>query len=209
MDEMIKRLLMRQKESGGILWKVSKEMHEIKSKSFIDWGLKDIVFPSDGKLLHLGCGSGDSIFYLASSHPKMRFWGMDSNSLFLDIAKTKNSLYIDRTQFYSLDINELYHLNEGFFDSILSIENYHLFFENKESLESIFKLLKPGGQFILMSKIYENEDFENRNKSWKKHFDANYYKKEDFQSKLKNIGYNFISLKTKTQENWIRILATK
>jgi arsenite methyltransferase len=99
------------------------------------------------RVLELGCGKGFNSIFLAKTHPTVSFIGTDITPVHIESAqKDKESL--KNLEFEYGNFNKLNFPDESF-DVIFAFECLCHANDFQEPLQEIFRLLKPGGKFII------------------------------------------------------------
>ncbi len=97
-------------------------------------------------VLDYGCATGTKTFELASNVNKIQ--GIDISSKMIEIAKRKAVEHkIENVDFVQTTIFDEKYINESY-DVILAFNILHAIKSNKQSIQRISELLKPGGLFI-------------------------------------------------------------
>jgi demethylmenaquinone methyltransferase/2-methoxy-6-polyprenyl-1,4-benzoquinol methylase len=121
-------------------------LHRIWKKQFI----KLCNVQSKRKVLDVACGTGDISISLHKENQNIDLTCLDPNPDMIEICKQK---FINKGH---VDINYQIHGIERFlpkqqtFDLITVTFGFRNFTDHKKALENIFKLLEPGGMFLIM-----------------------------------------------------------
>ena len=121
-------------------------LHRIWKKQFI----KLCNVQSKRKVLDVACGTGDISISLHKENQNIDLTCLDPNPDMIEICKQK---FINKGH---VDINYQIHGIERFlpkqqtFDLITVTFGFRNFTDHKKALENIFKLLDPGGMFLIM-----------------------------------------------------------
>jgi demethylmenaquinone methyltransferase/2-methoxy-6-polyprenyl-1,4-benzoquinol methylase len=121
-------------------------LHRIWKKQFI----KLCNVQSKRKVLDVACGTGDISISLHKENQNINLTCLDPNPDMIKICKQK---FINKGH---VDINYQIHGIENFspkqqtFDLITVAFGFRNFTDHKKALENIFKLLEPGGMFLIM-----------------------------------------------------------
>jgi demethylmenaquinone methyltransferase/2-methoxy-6-polyprenyl-1,4-benzoquinol methylase len=121
-------------------------LHRIWKKQFI----KLCNVQSKRKVLDVACGTGDISISLHKENQNIDLTCLDPNPDMIEICKQK---FINKGH---VDINYQIHGIERFlpkqqtFDLITVAFGFRNFTDHKKALENIFKLLEPGGMFLIM-----------------------------------------------------------
>ena len=121
-------------------------LHRIWKKQFI----KLCNVQSKRKALDVACGTGDISISLHKENQNINLTCLDPNPDMIKICKQK---FINKGH---VDINYQIHGIENFspkqqtFDLITVAFGFRNFTDHKKALDNIFKLLEPGGMFLIM-----------------------------------------------------------
>jgi demethylmenaquinone methyltransferase/2-methoxy-6-polyprenyl-1,4-benzoquinol methylase len=121
-------------------------LHRIWKMQFI----KLCNVQSKRKVLDVACGTGDISISLHKENQNIDLTCLDPNPDMIEICKQK---FINKGH---VDINYQIHGIENFlpkkqtFDLITVAFGFRNFTDHKKALENIFKLLEPGGMFLIM-----------------------------------------------------------
>ena len=121
-------------------------LHRIWKRQFI----KLCNVKSKRKVLDVACGTGDISISLHKENQNINLTCLDPNPDMIEICKQK---FINKGH---VDINYQIHGIENFlpkqqiFDLITVAFGFRNFTDHKKALENIFKLLEPGGMFLIM-----------------------------------------------------------
>lgn len=112
--------------------------------------------PSNGEVLDAGCGNGFTLFELATSFTGCKFTGFDySSSMIEEASRLKVESSNNNTSFFSanlLHLKECPRLALHSFDCVYtqrSLINLDSFADQLTAIESLWKLVKPGGRLVI------------------------------------------------------------
>jgi ubiquinone/menaquinone biosynthesis C-methylase UbiE len=98
-----------------------------------------------GKVLDIGCGTGNWLVRLAKKYKKFELHGIDRSQGMLAVAAKKNQNIELKT-----GLAEKLPYNDGEFDFVFMIEALHHFDDQAQSLREASRVLKPGGCLFLI-----------------------------------------------------------
>lgn len=102
-----------------------------------------------GKVLDLGCGTGENALYLAGLGHDV--WGVDDSTVAIQKAKAKAIERRIEATFLVWDAFDLPGLEESF-DTILDSGLFHIFSDEERPLfvQSLSKVLRPDGRYFML-----------------------------------------------------------
>jgi len=120
--------------------------------------IEELGILNNQSILDAGCGTGNSTQRIIQKYPnsKIKIWAIDSSREMLNRARVKCVEF--PVNFIQTDINQPLSFPNNFFDKIISVNNLYALNNPKETLREFFRVLKPGGQLILVTpkKGYQN-----------------------------------------------------
>ena len=122
---------------------------KISVKKLNDLKFKDLIIKKKMKLLLLGCGLGDEIFYLEKKYKKYKidFYYQDLSLLAAKYAKKKLDKKKINCKFVVSKSDKLPFKN-NYFDACFHFGGINLFDKSKNSVEEFFRVTKNKGQII-------------------------------------------------------------
>ncbi len=106
------------------------------------------------QFLDIACGTGEIIARLATDFPSVKFVGVDFTAAMLQKAKEK-TIALKNVQWQEADVAKL-PFEDNVFDIILCSDAFHHFFNPKQVLSEICRVLKTGGLFLLVDPAINN-----------------------------------------------------
>jgi ubiquinone/menaquinone biosynthesis C-methylase UbiE len=110
---------------------------------------------SGRKVLEIGCGRGDFSIWLASRFPATHVTGVDFSPAAIGIAMERAELAHSQARFAVADAQSLV-FKAGQFDYVISCECLEHVPNPSQMAAEIYRVLKPGGEFILTTENYFN-----------------------------------------------------
>jgi ubiquinone/menaquinone biosynthesis C-methylase UbiE len=120
-------------------------------QSYIEATLKPVLeavgFRGDEAVLDVPCGTGELGQRLLEKWPNLCFTGVDLSAGMLEQARAK--MGASRARWIEADVAQLRLPNQSF-DCVICANSFHYFRAPSESLAEIYRVLRPGGRFILV-----------------------------------------------------------
>lgn len=122
------------------------------SRADVEQILKKVKLPKNGKILDLACGAGRHSVLLAKK--KFKVIGLDFSRTYLSVARKYAREEGVSVEFIRGDMKKLNpHFESDEFDMIISLWNSFGYFKKRRDdtkmLKEIYRVLKPGGFFVL------------------------------------------------------------
>jgi 2-polyprenyl-3-methyl-5-hydroxy-6-metoxy-1,4-benzoquinol methylase len=106
-------------------------------------------------VLEIGCGRGNFAIWLASRFPKARVTAIDFSMAAIQIAKSRARDAAVNVSF-AVESAEYLSFRDRSFDYVISCECMEHVAEPKRMAKEIFRVLQPGGRFVLTTENYFN-----------------------------------------------------
>jgi ubiquinone/menaquinone biosynthesis C-methylase UbiE len=120
-----------------------------------DWGLGHISVGKGDTILDVGCGGGRTVSKLAAIASEGKVYGIDYSEESVAASKRTNAREIDsgRVEILPGTVSQL-PFSEGVFDLVTGVETHFFWPDFPGDVGEVFRVLKPGGTFILIAEAY-------------------------------------------------------
>jgi len=151
-------------------------------------------------ILEIGCGNGVQTKYILNKYKPKSITGIDLNEENIKIAnREKERRGIKNAHFYVDDAQQLSKFEDDSIDVIINIESAFHYPDKPLFLKQLFRVLKPGGHFLIADILTSHNKNKWFKKSWKKkmvfhHWDQKKYETELAKAKLKITRFEDITL---------------
>lgn len=128
------------------------------------WGLSQVNAPKNAEILDIGCGGGKTISRLLKKVPEGHVYGIDSSFRAVDFSWRLNEKAIREGRCQIVEgTAEALPFDDNRFDLVIAEETFYFWKDPAACLKEIYRVLKPGGRFLLLhskgalppDKIYE------------------------------------------------------
>ena len=192
-----------------ILWDMNRHHSKLT-----DWGLIHVSTKPNDKILDVGCGGGRTISKLAAIASAGKVYGVDYSEDSVNAARSANARWIEigRVEIKQGSVSQL-PFADGKFDLVTAIET-HLFWPDlPNDFAEIFRVLKPGGAFLIVAEIYKGgKHLEGvRKKIFDKHLAANMnlLTPDEHRALFANAGFFGVQIFEELEKGWICGLGKK
>ena len=134
-----------------ILWKMNRE-----HSNLTDWGLSHVSVGTCDTILDIGCGGGRTVSKLAARATQGRVYGIDYSPDSVAASQKTNARGIAAEQIaiQQGSVSKL-PFPDGTFDLITAVETHFFWPDLPSDMREIFRVLKPGGTFIVIVEVYK------------------------------------------------------
>jgi ubiquinone/menaquinone biosynthesis C-methylase UbiE len=131
-------------------YKDNKDSFSQAQINLIEYCINKFTSLADKDLLDIGCGNGVVALYVASNYPVHSVTGVDLNTDNLKIAdEEKEKRSIINVNFIEGDAQNLWQIESNSIDIIINIESAFHYHHKELFIDEIYRILKPGGQFVI------------------------------------------------------------
>jgi ubiquinone/menaquinone biosynthesis C-methylase UbiE len=130
-------------------------------RNLTTWGLTHVTIQPDFTILDVGCGGGKTINRLAQMALQGKIYGVDYSPEMVAYAKKLNRKLVEQG---SVEIVEGTADKTGLlsnqFDLVTAVETYYFWHSLPDAFREILRVLKPNGQFVLISEMIKDGVYE-------------------------------------------------
>lgn len=147
------------------------------------------------EVLEIGCGNGIQALYINAIYKPLRITGIDLNESNIEIANLeKEKAEMSNVQFMVDDAQNLTKIASNSFDVLLNIESAFHYPDKSAFLKEVYRVLKPGGQYLIADILSTRKKSEGIMKIWGKPMIHHFWNKkrydEEFLKSELEINYN-------------------
>ena len=180
-----------------------------------DWGLKHVSIQNRDMILDVGCGGGITIAKLASMAPEGKICGVDYSQESVAMAQKVNQRRIEQGQVQIAvgSVSNLPYPNE-MFDLVTAVETHYFWPNLSADMLEVLRVLKPGGQLIIIGEAYKGGKFDQRLQSLEKLQLAETRKFKNLTPQehgdlFNNAGYSDTQVTEEYEKGWICAVGKK
>lgn len=189
MNNALKRL-------GGDYTMLHYPFFKRKGESFVqsqinltDYCLSKLSALNNKRILDIGCGNGVQALYIAKSYKPELLTGIDLNSTNIEIASTeKQKAGIHGVLFQVDDAQNLKSLEDESYDTVINIESAFHYPDKKAFLQEVFRVLKPGGEFLIADILTTIKSAPAQGVFWKKKMILHHWHLDHYLENLSKAG---------------------
>jgi ubiquinone/menaquinone biosynthesis C-methylase UbiE len=138
-------------------------------KNLTDYCISLLKPIKNKEILEIGCGNGVQALYIKANHNPLSITGIDLSKANIEIAVSERErANIDNVRFLVDDAQNLTQIPSDSTDVLLSIESAFHYPDKSAFLKEVYRVLKPGGQFLIADILSTRKKREGIMKIWGK-----------------------------------------
>lgn len=169
-------------------------------KNLTDYCLGLLPCLTEKNILEVGCGNGIQAMYIYEKYAPASIIGIDLNEDNINIANMeKEKQNSQNIEFLISDAQELSPIKSNSMDVVINIESACHYPEKGKFLREIYRVLKPGGRFVIadiLTKKYPG----NRKNFWEKKMKFYHWSLDRYKLSIPKSGLNVETCKDITQD---------
>jgi ubiquinone/menaquinone biosynthesis C-methylase UbiE len=177
-----------------------------------DWGLSHVSIEKDYTVLDVGCGGGRTLSKLAERATQGKVYGLDYSEASIEASNKTNAHWIElgRVEIRHGCVSTL-PFDDGMFDLVTAVETHFWWPNLPGGVREVFRVLKPGGKFIIVAEVYKGANTRMA-RMCEKHapktgmtlLDAG-----EHRELLANAGYQDVQVFEEKHKGWICVVGKK
>jgi len=189
-------------EAGELmLERMNREHYEVTG-----WGLSFFDFDALDCVLDIGCGGGMTLSRIAERVTRGTLYGVDYSSLSVAKSKEFNKELVacGRMKIVEGSVDAL-PFNDRSFDKITTVESFYFWPAPEKSLAEVYRVLKPGGVFILIADIHGAAELTEEQLENIRRYDLRNPAPNEFKTLFRAAGFDEVTVHLKNGTSWIAV----
>jgi len=154
-------------------------------KNLTDYCISLLEPLANKEILEIGCGNGTQCIYIQEKCNPLTITGVDLDPTNIEIANSeKNRLQLRNINFYLGDAQTLTMIKDKSIDVVFNIESALHYPDKLAFLNQVYRVLKPGGQFVITDILTKKGKGMGIRKTWKKNMKINNWQKHQYDTGL-------------------------
>lgn len=174
------------------------------------WALNFFHFTDHDSILDIGCGGGRTLHRMSDRSPQGKLTGVDYSPVSVEESKRTNAADIadGRMQILQGSVDQL-PLADDSFDRIITVESFYFWPDAVKDLKEVRRVLKSGGQFLLVADIYNRDDLPESAVEHIREYNMRNPSLDEFRSYFEQAGFSDITIHLKNGTTWVAVEGTK
>ncbi len=189
-----------QGEEGRQMLRRMNESHS----AVTEWALSFLHFNESDWVLEIGCGGGATLTRIAKQIQTGHLIGVDYSEISVELSQKQNADDIRNGKIEILEASvEKLPFENKIFDKIVTVESFYFWPDPIENLKEVYRVLKTGGEFLLVADIYQKDGLRKEALEAIKQYQLLNPTPDQFKTMFERAGFSNIQLKTKQGTDWI------
>lgn len=153
---ILQSLIEQSRQPSGWLGSVMLRIMNGAHKDMTAWGLSQLK-PGE-TILDVSCGGGAAIEAVARAGVYTQVYGIDISPEAVRLSTKRNKPFVDQgvVSIKAASVLEL-PFPDAFFDACVTFQSHYHWPDVLRAMREVCRVIKPGGQFILVSEVYKIE----------------------------------------------------
>lgn len=206
---MSKLLNQWQKPTGWLGRAVVWAMNVSHSK-LTDWGLKHVSIEKHWTILDVGCGGGMTVHKLAAIAAQGMVYGIDFSDESVTVSRRTNKrlMRMGRVEILHGSVSCL-PFSDSMFDLVTAVDSHYYWPDLAADLQEVLRVLKPGGQLMIIGEGYRGGLFGGLYQQWAEQFKIAYQSVRELGEVLSIAGYSDVQPFEEADRGWICLMGNK
>ncbi len=196
---LLQRLIEQAKCPKGFVGSAMLHIMNVAHRGMNKWLIDSGVIKDGDMVLDIGCGGGKTLQLMAKINQSGKIYGIDFSQQAVKDSTKANQADVAKGKIIirQASVSKMPYPEE-FFDKITAFQTHYFWPNLAHDVKEVFRVLKNGGQFIIISDIY------------KINYHMSDYKNEiEIKQLLENIGFKTVDIKEDTKKDWLCIIGVK
>jgi len=179
-------------------------MMNARHSRLTDWGLQQMPLEKHFTMLDVGCGGGRTIQKLAAIASEGKVYGIDHSAASVAAARAANAQWLaeNRVDIQQGSVSDL-PFADGMFDVVIAIETHYYWPDLVADLREIWRVLRPGGRFVIIAETYKGRRFDAFFRPAMKLLRATSLTVSEHRELFAAAGYTEIAVLEEPKKGWI------
>jgi SAM-dependent methyltransferase len=174
------------------------------------WGLRHLSIGKQNTILDIGCGGGGTIHKLAKIAINGKVYGIDFSNESVAVSRRTNKQFIQmgRVEIQQCSVSDL-PFSDNRFDLITAVNTHNYWPDLVTDMQGILRILKPGGQLIIIGSVYEGGKYDKRNQKVAELIKIAFPSVNELRDLFMRAGYSEVQMFEKYNRGWMSGIGRK
>jgi ubiquinone/menaquinone biosynthesis C-methylase UbiE len=200
------------KKPRGWLGRFTLRRMNARHSKLTDWGLEHVSIEKHSIILDVGCGGGRTVGKLAAIASEGKVHGIDYSEESVAASKRINARWIEisRVEIRHGFVSQL-PFADGMFDLVTAVETHFWWPNLPTDLREIFRVLRPGGNFVIIAEVYKgaNTAVAEQAEKYASRTGMTILSIDQHRELLAKTGYSDVTVAEEHNRGWICVIGRK
>ncbi len=175
-----------------------------------EWAFSHIDMKDDAIVLDVGCGGGNALKMLSNRVKSGKLYGIDYSETSVEVAakENKGDVASGKMEILHGSVSEL-PFPDDMFDVVTTVESYYFWPDLPHDFAEIWRVLKPGGTFVIVAEMYTHEGQDEEQKRIVDVLGMHNNTPKELEQLLAGAGYSSVKIELDEGRGWLCALAGK
>ncbi len=172
------------------------------------WGLTKVEIAENATVLDIGCGGGRTLERLASLARLGKAVGIDYSEDSVAVARKRNQQLIanGRVEIFHGSVSSM-PFSDTTFDCVSAVETFQFWPDIAADLTEVRRVMKPGGQLVIIAGMYSGSRFDKRNMRLIKAGGMRCFSVQEYEEALQDAGFPVVAVSVEPRKGWICVVS--
>lgn len=202
--------LTNARKPTGMLGRFLIRAMNISHYQMTDWGLSHLLIGKQDTILDVGCGGGGTVHKLARKATSGKVYGIDfsTESVMVSRKISKQFIQMGRVEIRQSAVSNLA-FSDGMFDLVTAVNTHNYWPDLARDMQEILRVLKPGGQLIIIGSVYKGGKNDKRNQKFAELIKIAFPSVNELREIFLMAGYTEVHLFEKYNRSWMCVIGRK
>ena len=174
------------------------------------WALGYLDVEENDDVLDIGCGGGMTLKRMSAMVGGGHLIGIDYSLVAVKESLQMNSedVLAGKMEVIHSSVEEM-PFPESMFDKVITVESFYFWPNPQENLKEVFRVLKPGGRFLIVAEVYDKPDISRKHREEIAKYNLTNPTRERFEELIAEAGFSECRIHVKDNEDWICVEGRK
>jgi SAM-dependent methyltransferase len=207
MRKLTQRRLTNARKPTGRLGKFLIMAMNIRHYPMTSWGLGHLSIGKQDTILDIGCGGGGTVHKLARTATNGKVYGIDFSDESVMVSRMTNAQFIQmgRVEIQQSSVSCL-PFSDTMFDLVTAVNTHNYWSSLVTDMQEIFRVLKPGGKFIIIGSVYEGGKYDKRNQKYAGLIEIAFPSINELCEIFLKVGYSEVQTFENYNQGWMCVI---
>jgi ubiquinone/menaquinone biosynthesis C-methylase UbiE len=210
LKELTQKRLENARNPSGRMGEFLVRAMSISHHRGTQWGLSHLTIQKQDTVLDIGCGGGYTVHRLAKLAQNGKVYGIDYSGESVRVSRRTNKRFIrmGRVEIQQSSVSSL-PFSDNWFDLITAVNTHNYWPDLATDLKEVFRVLKPGGRFILIGSVYKGGISDFRNQKYAELIEIIFPSIKEIRGHLSRAGFSEVEWFENPDRSWMCVIGKK